>query len=238
MSSPPATPAKVKRRWIWHKPADKPKRLLSAYDIFFADIRRELLQELYHNGSLAHGLGFGNLARTVSARWKTIDPARKSFYEDRGKIEFQRYQVELARWKRKHEGAAISSPEEVISSHGAGRAKTREHQRMANSPPTQQLQIAHKIDTAAATASSVSPISSTTSSSASQATTSQIKFTARPPIFFAGTRLAPQLHSCVHIFFAIARRKNPCRVVSGAPFLSCSFRANTRWTSAQALRQP
>jgi len=57
-------------RWTWRKPPDKPKRPLSAYNLFFADVRRKLLEQRRGNGAPSHGLGFSNLARTVAKQWR------------------------------------------------------------------------------------------------------------------------------------------------------------------------
>jgi len=111
--SPTSTPAKKTKRlrWSWRKPVDKPKRPLSAYNLFFADVRRKLLNERCRRGSSPKGLGFGNLARTVAAQWKVIDPVRKSDYQRRSRQEHDRYEVEVARWKVKQdqEGSSDAS---------------------------------------------------------------------------------------------------------------------------------
>ena len=99
-------------RWTWRKPPDKPKRPLSAYNLFFADVRRSLLNERCAHGVPKHGLGFGNLARTVATQWKEIDRSRKRQYELQAEIEHEHYQMELARWKLKH---ACPEPDQVRS---------------------------------------------------------------------------------------------------------------------------
>jgi hypothetical protein len=48
-------------------------------------------------------LGFGNLARFVAARWKTLDNATKSVYEERSQLDKDRYKQELSEWKKKQE---------------------------------------------------------------------------------------------------------------------------------------
>lgn len=71
--SPPSPRSKKhskQLRWTWRKPPDKPKRPLSAYNLFFADVRRKLLEQRRGNGAPTHGIGFSNLAKTVAKQWK------------------------------------------------------------------------------------------------------------------------------------------------------------------------
>jgi hypothetical protein len=92
-------------KWTWKKPKDKPKRPLSAYNIFFAHVRQNLITERYLTQSNAadtranRPLGFGSMARTVAAQWKVIDANQKVFFEHEASLERERYNIELARWK-------------------------------------------------------------------------------------------------------------------------------------------
>jgi hypothetical protein len=45
-------------------------------------------------------LGFADLARTVAARWKTLDESNKAVFEERAWIDKSRYHVQLYVWRR------------------------------------------------------------------------------------------------------------------------------------------
>jgi HMG (high mobility group) box len=93
-------------RWTWRKPKDKPKRPLSAYNIFFADVRQNLIDER---------LGFGSLARTVAEKWKNLDPILKEPYEHKAKLERENYNIELARWKQEQADKAKEEESHMLS---------------------------------------------------------------------------------------------------------------------------
>lgn len=94
----------------WKKPEGKPKRPLSAYNLFFRNQRAamlgddipspmmELLKKRVH--CKTHGkIGFAEMAREIGRRWKALDPENKKDFEDKAKEERQRYDIELAKWK-------------------------------------------------------------------------------------------------------------------------------------------
>jgi hypothetical protein len=94
----------------WKKPRDKPNRPLSAYNLFFAHQRAEMLgdaaptpeqEELKKRiHCKTHGkIGFGEMARTIGAKWKALGPDQKKVFEDMALKEKERYQKELATWK-------------------------------------------------------------------------------------------------------------------------------------------
>ena len=110
-SSAAASPMKKRP---WRKPKDMPKRPLSAYNLFFADERKKLLaareapddyttgisRDIFSNTSPAPApqakkLGFAGLARTVAAKWKTLDPIAKSTYEKQANVEKARYKAQM-----------------------------------------------------------------------------------------------------------------------------------------------
>ena len=106
------TVAKKKRRSKkrWKKAPGKPNRPLSAYNLFFAHQRAEILgdsaptpeqEELKKRiHCKTHGkIGFAEMARTIGAKWKAIDPEQKKVFEDMAAKEKERYQKELAVWK-------------------------------------------------------------------------------------------------------------------------------------------
>jgi hypothetical protein len=114
---------KVKKR-TWKKPKDKPKRPLSAYNIFFQHEREKIItdapeQELSLDFIISvqkmaskrkekrrhrktHGkIGFADLARKIAEKWKKLDSESKSYFEARAEAEKARYKRELEVWNRK-----------------------------------------------------------------------------------------------------------------------------------------
>jgi len=99
-----------KRKKKWTKPEGKPKRPLSAYNIFFAQERiimlgkdvptaeQEALKKKVH--CKTHGkISFAVMARTIGAKWKALGPNEKKQYEERAREEKTRYLAELKSWK-------------------------------------------------------------------------------------------------------------------------------------------
>jgi hypothetical protein len=100
----------------WKKPKDKPKRPLSAYNLFFQHERNNILAALPGDDAAmddglteeqrrrkhrkTHGkIGFADLARSIADKWKNIEPTARSVFEARADIEKQRYKKELEAWK-------------------------------------------------------------------------------------------------------------------------------------------
>lgn len=113
----------------WRKPKDMPKRPLSAYNIFFADERKELLKarekecsgitasrdtfsdsSMQPSESQGKKLGFAGLARTVAAKWKTLDAETKSKYEKQADIEKARYKVQMKEYNEQRLRAQQQAP--------------------------------------------------------------------------------------------------------------------------------
>lgn len=114
--------AAVKKR-TWKKPKDKPKRPLSAYNLFFQSEREKIIldlaPELLNNGGgngaanppkrrrrhrKSHGkIGFAALARNIAQKWKNLDDEAKSPFEAEAEKEKVRYKKELDVWKKAQE---------------------------------------------------------------------------------------------------------------------------------------
>jgi len=100
---------------------EKPRRALSAYNIFFHDQREQIKKELteassvmtmiienqqrnYHHQQETHRgkMLFAELARTIATRWKAIDSETRARYEELATHEKKRYQQEMEQWKHLH----------------------------------------------------------------------------------------------------------------------------------------
>eukprot|EP00537_Pseudo-nitzschia_pungens_P000340 CAMPEP_0172358460 /NCGR_PEP_ID=MMETSP1060-20121228/2778_1 /TAXON_ID=37318 /ORGANISM="Pseudo-nitzschia pungens, Strain cf. cingulata" /LENGTH=583 /DNA_ID=CAMNT_0013079687 /DNA_START=200 /DNA_END=1951 /DNA_ORIENTATION=+ len=103
-----------KKKKKWTKPEGKPKRPLSAYNIFFAEERilmlgkdvptaeQEAQKKKVH--CKTHGkISFAVLARTIGTKWKALPPSERKTFEDRARAEKDRYLRELAVWKEEQD---------------------------------------------------------------------------------------------------------------------------------------
>eukprot|EP00549_Striatella_unipunctata_P005102 CAMPEP_0118694408 /NCGR_PEP_ID=MMETSP0800-20121206/12506_1 /TAXON_ID=210618 ORGANISM="Striatella unipunctata, Strain CCMP2910" /NCGR_SAMPLE_ID=MMETSP0800 /ASSEMBLY_ACC=CAM_ASM_000638 /LENGTH=282 /DNA_ID=CAMNT_0006592869 /DNA_START=65 /DNA_END=913 /DNA_ORIENTATION=- len=102
---------KTTKKKAWTKPKDKPKRPLSAYNIFFQQQREHILSNggtepvpskddrARKNHKKSHGkIGFADLAKAVAQKWKTLQAADKVKYEEQAAVEKNRYKMELTKW--------------------------------------------------------------------------------------------------------------------------------------------
>ena len=110
----------------------KPKRPLSAYNIFFKEERARILEsipdaekakssrkhrkslstgsssgetpDMKRGGKQPHGkIGFENLAKMIASRWQSLSPEELEPYTSRAKVEAERYKKELELCKTKEE---------------------------------------------------------------------------------------------------------------------------------------
>lgn len=125
-----ATASAAGKPMSFKKFLDKPKRPLSAYNIFFKHEREKLVSNTPDSDApvtleslkvdpqrkttkrrhrKSHGkIGFADLARTIAEKWKTLDPESRKVFEACAAKEKERYQKEITEWKarKKTEAAA------------------------------------------------------------------------------------------------------------------------------------
>jgi hypothetical protein len=113
-----------KRKKKWTKPVGKPKRPLSAYNLFFANERilmlgqdvptpeQEAQKKKVH--CKTHGkISFAVMARTIGAKWRSLGPDEKKTFEDKGRKEKERYLIVLAAWKEKEKESYLIAKSNV-----------------------------------------------------------------------------------------------------------------------------
>jgi len=97
----------------------RPKRPLTAYNIFFKEAREQLLADrqafgqshfTHKDGRLGNGVrncdaerrhkvSFEEMGKIIGIRWKKLDKAMRRMYEERAKAEKRRYHDELSEYK-------------------------------------------------------------------------------------------------------------------------------------------
>ena len=105
----------------WKKPADMPKRPLSAYNLFFRDERERILgagsegkqqseeaetavvpaegKQPSKKGKQKSGIGFSNLAKTIATKWNELDKEIRAPYEKIAAVEKKKYDELVAGWR-------------------------------------------------------------------------------------------------------------------------------------------
>jgi hypothetical protein len=98
---------------IRKKPKDKPKRPLSAYNIFFKEERHRILEEIPESDTnktdekgggrirkkRPHGkIGFESLAKAIGQRWQDLGPEQVKYYKGKAQEDMQRYKKEMEKY--------------------------------------------------------------------------------------------------------------------------------------------
>ena len=144
-SPTPRTPSKAKalphkagkttnssKKRTWKKPKDKPKRPLSAYNLFFKEERARLISggsdtdcsktssptsptasvsDSKRKHRKSHGkIGFAALAQTISKKWKSTDAKTRRPFEAKAAIEKARYKRELGEWQKAQKDKKLIEP--------------------------------------------------------------------------------------------------------------------------------
>mmetsp|Transcript_25966 Transcript_25966/g.43322 ORF Transcript_25966/g.43322 Transcript_25966/m.43322 type:complete len:408 (+) Transcript_25966:105-1328(+) len=77
------------------KPNGKPKRPLSAYNIFFKHEREKLVKA-------KQKVGFANMAKLISVKWKEVDTEGRKEFAAAADIEQKKYRAAVKEWKVSH----------------------------------------------------------------------------------------------------------------------------------------
>ena len=133
---------KKRKRKSWKKPKDKPKRPLSAYNLFFQAERANMLgdaaavadkekkkptKKRVHRKS--HGkIGFAEMARVIGSKWKSVKDEDKKIFEVKAEKERKRYEVELETWKETQRLKTLALEMETQQRQGSEAAAAVAHQ--------------------------------------------------------------------------------------------------------------
>lgn len=113
MNEKVTTKKKVVKKRGWKKPRGKPKRPLSAYNIFFRCERERIIlstpkplvsgpsnrKAKQRRDRIIHGkISFEDLAKEIGAKWKNLDATTRKGFECLAAVEKKRYEEALRAW--------------------------------------------------------------------------------------------------------------------------------------------
>lgn len=112
---------RVTKTRSWKKPKGKPKRPLSAYNIFFACERQSIilstpdpppnsysLKRRRRRGRHCHGkISFQDLAKQIASKWNSLDSTARNEFENLAAQDRRRYTMELETWQRQKQTEAF-----------------------------------------------------------------------------------------------------------------------------------
>lgn len=120
---------------------DKPKRPLSAYNIFFKEERGRILEDLpeadpqpavdgkptrKRKKKPHRKIGFESLAKTIGQRWQELSPEKIEYYKGKAAEDMQRYKAQMEEYVAKQKNAVGSmggDDEDSMSESDAKRQK-------------------------------------------------------------------------------------------------------------------
>lgn len=96
-------------------PLDRPKRPLSAYNLFFQDERAKLIQDqpppgtvgTAYRGKRCRRITFSEMGKIIGARWRQIDRTTKRIYEDRAAEEKRQFKIRMNVWRKQQESLGL-----------------------------------------------------------------------------------------------------------------------------------
>lgn len=134
----------AKKKNVRKKHKDKPKRPLSAYNLFFKDERKKILEsipakpddnddELDAEGKKRkkppHGkIGFENLAKIIGQRWQKLEPDRIEHYKKLAGKDMKRYKEQMEAFLTKVENEKKKKFEEDQTSGTAEEAAAKDEE--------------------------------------------------------------------------------------------------------------
>lgn len=98
---PFATPEPMIPKKTRKKDKNKPKRPLSAYNIFFKDERIRYLKEQKEQGPSESKDNFLNMSREIGRRWMNLSSGRRKYYEALAEEAMFRYRLDMDAYKAK-----------------------------------------------------------------------------------------------------------------------------------------
>lgn len=147
------------KRKRWKKPADHPKRPLSAYNLFFQWGRERLLAgeslvplqqedidqidvDTRRNSKRRHRrehgvIGFTELAKMLGTKWKELDPESKEMFQKRADVEKARYEKAVSLYKAEKGENQKEDEEQHLDKTPSGKPKrlSQKAKKMKNVPP-------------------------------------------------------------------------------------------------------
>jgi hypothetical protein len=81
------------------KPKSLPKRPLSAYNLYFQQVRKELSEESESDNSPK--IGFHELGKIVGRKWRALAESERKVYQERAEEDSERYRREMAEHKQR-----------------------------------------------------------------------------------------------------------------------------------------
>lgn len=161
--------ASTKKKVVRRKPKDRPKRPLSAYNIFFKEERARILSEIPGEEAEAdeedtsgsdktpagskrkkspHGkIGFESLAKAIGRRWKSLEGERSAYYKSKAAEDMGRYKKEMevflakqAEKKKAEEQSAEADKSEEDGTTKGG--ETAEEDEETSEPQSKRLKVA------------------------------------------------------------------------------------------------